>query len=629
MSSPWPIRMFCFLILPGLLTMVGCLGERDRELREVLDFVYLYPGAVVSEPAAAPADSKAAVWINESRIADRSHINGIFARRSATVEYQVDLARGPVFSVDLGLKGRPREEPEDPHLVEFTIGIRDDQATETLYHDTFNTRDDLNKVRRVQLNLAAYAGRPVTLVLETLFHPGAVWRVHAIWSRPRIVQRSRRPAVEAGKDIRPNVILITVDTLRADHLGCYGSAEVRTPNIDRLAWEGVVFEQVVSQFNNTLPSHACLFTSQYGVSHGVTHNAEKLAEEAVTLAELLKESGYRTAAMVGAWHLGPGHSGLGQGFEDVRYPQMERMALDTTVMALSWIAEHRGEPFFLWIHYYDPHLPYTPVPPFDRMYSDGEQWRAADRPPIERQIRHRYGVQLANQPRHWFQGITDPDYPAAMYRGEVSATDHAFGVLWKQLQRMDLTGRTIMALTADHGEGLGEHNIFFGHHGLYAEQLRIPLIIRTPGERRMPATVSRLTESIDVAPTLLRILGVAVPPSMKGADLFGAREELGAREERLAFSQHGHDQGFSIQQGNWKFTRIHEKLSGLEKGIRLVDLDADPGEKENLAEVEPEKAAELESLALTLAAGSGADPGDELVLDPEVAEKLKAMGYLY
>ncbi len=623
MLSPWPIRMFFSLILLGFLLTMGCLGERDLALREVLDFVYLFPRAAVSEPAAAVADEQPAVWINDNRVQDRSHVSGLFARRTATVEFLVNLARRPMLSVDIGLKGRRGEGVADAPRVGFRIRIRDGELEETLLDETLGTWEDLNAIRRIQVNLSAHTDRPVKLLFETVFHPGAERRVHAVWSRPRIVQVSRQSSGEAGAENPPNVILITVDTLRADHLGCYGNADVRTPNMDRLAREGVVFQQVVSQFNNTVPSHASLFTSQYGVTHGSMHNADPLGEEAVTLAEVLKEEGYRTAAMVGAWHLAPEHSGLGQGFEDVRYPHLERMGLDSTLMALSWISEHRSEPFFLWIHYYDPHLPYAPVAPFDQMYGSVHRWRASDRPPIERQILNRFGVVLANQPREWFQGITDLEYPSAMYRGEVSATDYALGVLWHQLRQMALAERTIVALTADHGEGLGEHNIFFGHHGLYAQQIRIPLIIRTPGERQAPATVSRLTESIDVAPTLLGVLGIAVPPTMKGTDLFEAGEP------RPAFCQHGHDQGFSIQQGNWKFTRIHKAMPGLEQGIRLVDLAADPGESENLVDTHPEVVAELDSLAWAIAAGKSAVVEEEPDLDPETVEKLKAMGYLY
>ena len=252
-------------------------------------------------------------------------------------------------------------------------------------------------------------------------------------------------------DGRPSVLLITIDTLRADRLGCYGCREAQTPNMDRLAAEGVMFEQVGAQVPVTLPSHATILTGLPPASHGVHDNSTfSLADTVTTLAEVFRKAGYRTGAVVGAYVLAR-QFGLGQGFEDYddsfddtqgsgsEAESVERRAAEVARRGIDWLEQHRRTPFFLWLHFFDPHMPYDPPPPLGR-----------------------------------------DDY-ASPYDGEVSYVDRELGRVFRWLQEVGLEQSTLVVLTSDHGEGLGSHDEETHGVFLYESTLRVPLILRWPG----------------------------------------------------------------------------------------------------------------------------------------------------
>jgi len=284
---------------------------------------------------------------------------------------------------------------------------------------------------------------------------------------------------------------VTLDTVRADHLGAYGDKAAETPWLDRLAHEGIRFAQVASQVPLTLPSHATILSGLLPPHHGLRNNgAGALPEGTATLATLLSGAGYRTGAFVGAFVLDR-RFGLGRGFavyddEIVRDPgagtvlEAERPGREVMDRALAWLAQDAARPFFLWIHLYDAHAPYTPPSP----------WRE----------------------RH----------PGRPYDGEISAVDEQVGRLLQELQQRGLAERTVVAVAADHGEGLGEHGE--QTHGLllYEPTLRVPLLVRGPG---LPAgTVVRTPVGlVDLAPTLAGLLGRSLPApagrTLDGRDL--------------------------------------------------------------------------------------------------------------
>ncbi|MBN2199406.1 MAG: sulfatase [Candidatus Aminicenantes bacterium] len=255
--------------------------------------------------------------------------------------------------------------------AQFEVVCRIGHSEKTLfskYIDPKNNAPD-RRWHDVEIDLSRYEGRVASFVFRTTGGPRRnTMHDMAGWSDPLIVSRG------IAKKISPpprgaNVILITADTLRADHLGCYGSPYVRTPNLDRLAKEGVLFENHFSNANVTNPSHITILSSLYAKDHDVHDNTTPVSPHVTLLPERLRAQGFRTAAFTSVVHLNPPLSGLGQGFDDFSFsPLIERSAALTNRAVFSWLDEHGGEPFFLWIHYFDPHVPYTPAGPYHTLY---------------------------------------------------------------------------------------------------------------------------------------------------------------------------------------------------------------------------------------------------------------------
>jgi arylsulfatase A-like enzyme/Tfp pilus assembly protein PilF len=395
----------------------------------------------------------------------------------------------------------------------------------------------------------------------------------------------------------PNVLLVSIDTLRADHLGCYG-AKTGTPTLDTLAASGVLFERAVSHVPLTLPSHASLFTGVYPMAHGIRDNgAFRLSASHRTLAALFREQGYRTGAFVASFPL-DSRFGLDQGFQvyddvngegsfyDVKIA--ERPADEVLNPAAEWIEGTGGERFFAFVHLYDPHSPYEPPAAFAARF-------ASD-----------------------------------LYTGEVAYVDDALGRFLARLTAAGRMDNTLVLVTADHGEGLGEHGE--KTHGMFAydSTLRVPLIFHwkdaLPEGLRVPARV-RL---VDVAPTLLSLAGLPSFSEFQGetlVDVIAGREKAADRDsyfEALSFN----------------LSRNWAPLTGLYRGSskfidlpipELYDLEADPLERENLAPSRPDDESRLRSALeeLVAASASGRDPESaKRALDAETVAQLRTLGYV-
>jgi arylsulfatase A-like enzyme len=276
----------------------------------------------------------------------------------------------------------------------------------------------------------------------------------------------------------PNLLLITLDTVRADHLSCNGSKKVQTPHLDLLARAGVNFTRARTSVPLTLPAHASIMTGTYPPVHGVRDNGSfRLPEEQLTLAEVLAGHGYETAAFIGAFVLDRDF-GLGQGFDDYdeghwgNINTIESLAAERNADAVydafsDWLeSRNRGRRFFAWIHLYDPHAPYVPPEPFRKRYA------------------------------------SDP------YAGEIAYTDSVVGKIVADLESRKLLGSTLIAVVGDHGEGLGEHGEQTHSLLIYNSTLHVPMLLFSP--RLVPAgkTIDQLTRTIDLAPTILDYLGL-------------------------------------------------------------------------------------------------------------------------
>ncbi len=399
-----------------------------------------------------------------------------------------------------------------------------------------------------------------------------------------------------GRDGRPSVLLITVDTLRADRLGCYGYESAQTPNIDRLASEGVLFEQVGAQAPVTLPSHATILTGLTPATHGLHDNSTfSLSDTVTTVAEVFREAGYRTAAVIGAYVLAR-QFGLGQGFvayED-SFPQpeeprntahfVERPAGDVTDIALRWLGAHGDEAFFLWLHYFDPHFPYTPPAAF--------------------------GERFAESP----------------YDGEIAYVDHEVGRVLQYLGQLGMDGTPLILFTADHGEGLGEHGEETHSQFLYETTLRVPLIIRWTGRIASGVRVGGFVRTQDIVPTMLELVGLPAQSGVEGQSLVrvirGAvpRDTLATGETLLPFYHFGLSPLVSVRTSTWKYVEAPEP--------ELYNLVEDPGESQNVASTFPGIAAQLSDAARGYSGRVvGAGSGHRFVSE-EQEQKLQALGYL-
>ena len=309
---------------------------------------------------------------------------------------------------------------------------------------------------------------------------------------------------------RTGAVLITVDTLRADHVGAYAGADARTPAIDAFAREGTVFERAISPLPLTRPAHFSMLTAQYPREHRVLNNSTPLPDSARSLPEILREHGWRTAAFTAVRVL-EADSGAAQGFErfEGTGKRRQRSGAEVVERALAWLdGLSPGEPFFLWVHLFEPHLPYAPPPAF-RTGLDPALAPALGWPDLER-------IAEAN----------DGDVPASvleqarrLYRGEVQAADHQVGALLAGLGARVRLDRVLVMVAADHGECF-ENGVWFEHSDcLYEGSLHVPLIVRHPRDFAAGVRVPHPVSLVDVAPTVLRAAGLPQPEPTAGQPL--------------------------------------------------------------------------------------------------------------
>jgi arylsulfatase A-like enzyme/Tfp pilus assembly protein PilF len=402
---------------------------------------------------------------------------------------------------------------------------------------------------------------------------------------------------KAPQDVGPrNLVLITIDTIRSDYVGYAGTGKVKTPNLDRLAEEGVVFTEARSPVPLTLPAHASLLTGAYPPAHGVRVNGrDRLSEKSETLAESLKARGYETAAFVGAFVLDR-RFGLSQGFdvyddrmgEDIRQlenVEAERDGADVASAFSVWLKARTDDaPFLAWIHLYDPHAPYRAAEPYRSQYPN------------------------------------DP------YAAEVAYTDELVGRTVSELEARSLLDRTLLAVVGDHGEGLGEHGEETHSVLIYHSTLHVPFLLHAPGLIEGGRRIAPVTATVDVAPTLLDYLGVPTPmgqgrslrPLIEGESL----AERPLYSESLYASTHlGWAKIRALERGGFRYIEAPQP--------ELYDIRKDPGERINVLLTEKavarEMRRELERLSEELEAGS---PHEAAAVDPETEARLRSLGYV-
>lgn len=437
--------------------------------------------------------------------------------------------------------------------------------------------------------------------------------------------------VMSRRDVKPgpDVILISVDTLRADHLGAYGYQRPTSPNIDSLAQNAVLFENAYSQAPWTLPSHATMFTSLRPSVHRADTYNSRLSPHLLTLAEILRERGYMTMGLSSHLLLSNLY-GMEQGFTTFRF-NGERPAKLITNKALKWIDDRRKDrPFFLFLHYFDVHADYDPPEDYRSQFVDPA-----------------YPGETTGERRNFYKTATsqqDRQHLIDLYDAEIAYTDHHLGRFFDGLKERKLYQEAMIILVSDHGEEFGEHG-HFEHKTLYENILHVPLIIKPPAQTDRPGVrLASPARMLDLSPTILALTGIpsthreGVPPAMQGVDLSLLLEGSEAANPELVFAeQHRevdpeHTFRYSLRSGSLKYIRS-------EKGDNeLFDLAGDPAEKSDIINLKSLLADDMlgrlraiqdENLSLSERLfGTHPADRDRIDLDKDTKQRLRALGYV-
>jgi arylsulfatase A-like enzyme/Flp pilus assembly protein TadD len=393
-----------------------------------------------------------------------------------------------------------------------------------------------------------------------------------------------------------NVVLISIDTCRADHLSCYGYKRRTTPHIDAVARDGVLFREALSPVPFTRPAHSSMLTGNYPPTHGVRlNNTEVLAPDNVTLAEILHDAGYKTGAFVSGFPL-DAKFGVNQGFDtyDCNFTRKmggsaepaERTAEDVSRPAIAWLEQNAAKPFFLFLHYYDAHLPYEAPAPFASDYAD------------------------------------EP------YAGEIAYVDSWIGQVLDRLRALGAYDDTLIVITADHGESLGEHGETSHGFFVYQSTQHVPLVIHAPHGRTGRQVDGRVS-LVDLVPTVLDLTGLKAPGALDGVSLrSGLESGRAADARRTLYCESLHPSQFEcsplngIVEGAWKYVRSPRQ--------ELYDLTKDPGEKSNVVDSESQVAQRLRGRLDDLLAKmeAAAPKRGSATADPDAVSRLQSLGYI-
>jgi len=453
---------------------------------------------------------------------------------------------------------------------------------------------------------------------------------------------------------RPNIVLVTLDTVRADHLSVYGYSRPTTPFLEDLAEDSTVFTRAIGTSNHTLPTHASIMTGQYPRQHGahflppVFSAGRPLTENAETLAEILSESGYQTyAAIANVGYLRPEY-GIDQGFDHfddtqpipilwtnerhylrnqlreviglftstLEFDRVTRTAREITQTAIHYVdgLSRQPAPFFLFLNYMDAHAPYLPQPPFDSLFGvkDGRFTMAALQEASRRVVQRR-GALTDDEYRHY----------TSQYDGGIAAIDAQLRLLVEALREAGVYENTIIVITADHGEAFGEQQLMGHGESTYQTQTGIPMIVKRAGERAA-GIIERPVSQVDVLPTLLDLAGSEVPYAIGGVGMFSAEQERPVFSEAFARDlEHPSEHERAAVKGSAKLI-LRDGASP-----ELYDLDGDPGELRNLYEAGVARAGQLAqeierwTSETPPAAESSPDP-----TAPGVIDLLKSLGYI-
>lgn len=474
------------------------------------------------------------------------------------------------------------------------------------------------------------------------FMTGGAEMAFSFWHNPVIYTKGRSSR---------GIILISLDTLRADHLGCYGYQRPTSPNIDALAEDSVLFQHTYAASNWTLPSHVSLLTGLSTLSHQVYHPRERISSSTVMLAEILRQRHFFCSAITGAVLVSSAY-GFSRGFDTYRQIEgfigFENSAGRVSRAAADWLAKNGGKDFFLFLHTYQVHDPYSCPPPYNAMFlKENSRWKRLN---LLRYLGGKKGSfkELPEEKRENIIGL---------YDGEIRYTDERLiGPLVEELHKLGLYDRTMIVLTSDHGEEFYEHGAWLHHNSLYDESIRVPLIIKFPRSQFRGRSLRTLVRQIDIMPTVLEGFGIEAPgwkpegrsllPVINGKeeedrifladtdfrDIFNSLPEgkdsskiwlpnkiaMGVRKEKFLFSQ-----ALGGEAGRF-FSSLPQKAPVME----LYNLEADPGEKINLTSQDLKSAREMVRRIQEIYKNFARRKSEGAKIDDKLEEQLRALGYI-
>lgn len=402
---------------------------------------------------------------------------------------------------------------------------------------------------------------------------------------------------------RPNILLLSADSLGARHLGCYGYAQPTSPHLDQMAARGVLAERLFCPTLPTIPSYTTLFTGQHPMTHNIVAHPSRndLAVDAPFLPWELLQAGYTTCAIdplmrTRIW--------FGRGFEYYIDPSLALPLGYLSVTceqlnrrAVQWMRSHREEPFFLFIHYWDPHWPFDPPHEYREMFYEGDP-TDPDNHALDSWFDQPLGAAARATWLRTADGlITDEKYVAALYDQEIRYLDDGIGQLLQSLDELGLTENTLVLFTGDHGESMTEHGIYFDHHGLYDATLHVPLIASWPGRLPAGARLPQMLQVSDIAPTILEAVGLDAPFEMEGCSFWKllTGEETNGGHARVISLECTWQAKWSLRTDRYKFILAREPDFYGTPMRELYDLAVDPDETTNLVEAQPELAAQFEA----------------------------------
>jgi arylsulfatase A-like enzyme len=508
-----------------------------------------------------------------------------------TVGYAVLAAGWRAEGGSAVFRVRVREGSRSPRTVfERRIDPRTNPA-ERRWHDA-------------RIDLSAYAGRRVSVILETEGESEDSGRyVPAVWSDPVVFRPGRHPGER-------NLVLVSLDTLRADRLGAHGYPRSTSPNLDRFSRQSFHLEDLVSQAASTGPSHMSLFLSLYPTAHGITNHDARLPEEAVTLAEILRDAGFATGAFTEGGYIA-GSIGFHQGFTVYgevggQNDEVGGFVEETFERGLDWLGRNRDRRCFLFLQTYETHVPYCPGSPYDRLF-DPDYAGALD-PCLSyketKEINYEcLGLNPDDPANHGRRPATPDDlsYVEALYDGEIRRTDAAVRRVLEEIAALDLERDTVVVFFSDHGEDFGDH-LAVARHGrsLYGEMLHVPMMLRIPGFDSPPRRIADSIAMVDVMPTLLELLRIRseAEGAFEGRSFVPLLRGESSETGRTLFAEnYSIANRAMVREGRYKLVETREftrddidrldptsvRIRGLRLGDELYDLEADPGERVDVA----------------------------------------------